>query len=524
MKRIISILTTFLCVLVVLNKRAFSQDYQISANGSQSVMACTTGEVYAWGCNGNTENNTADGRLGVGNSTDISIYRPTKVNMPTAAGKIQHVDGSSGAFLLAINCDGEVWIWGDNGLRQCGNTNATESVVTVPVYLMCGESNSSDPTAKLTGAQAISGGSTCGYAITSDNRLLAWGGGADGRLGNGSTEDQNLPVYVRDKNGNILENVIMVDGGDNAGYCLVDDGDGTGTVYSWGKVSDCMLGRSTSATNTYALPVEKEDGSPLSNIVTIAAGDVHGTAIDKDGYVWIWGNNWGGSAYQTNYAVLMEGGETNETYLQAKSIAGGNGFNMAVTLDGHVVTWGCNGSTNHSGGNLGNGTTTNSSSPVYVRVSSTALLSDVTSVSRGNSWGFARKNDNSIWTWGCNLYGVLGIGSSASNPEVYAKELDLSTITCGLPDLPPVAAMPADFSTCIYDGWSYVIDPAFPQVQDGSGNDLYTFTWKKDGVVLPGKTIGKMSHAAAGSVITHDVPEYTRVAGVPAKVIHEFLK
>ncbi len=41
-------------------------------------------------------------------------------------------------------------------------------------------------------------------------------------------------------------------------------------------------------------------------------------------------------------------------------------------------------------------------------------------------------------------------------------------------------------------------------------------------IVLPGKTIGKMSHAAAGSVITHDVPEYTRVAGVPAKVIYDF--
>ena len=41
-------------------------------------------------------------------------------------------------------------------------------------------------------------------------------------------------------------------------------------------------------------------------------------------------------------------------------------------------------------------------------------------------------------------------------------------------------------------------------------------------VVLPGKTVGRMSHAAAGSVITKDVPEYTRVAGVPAKVIHCF--
>lgn len=41
-------------------------------------------------------------------------------------------------------------------------------------------------------------------------------------------------------------------------------------------------------------------------------------------------------------------------------------------------------------------------------------------------------------------------------------------------------------------------------------------------IVLPGKTINKMAHVAAGSVVTHDVPEYTRVAGVPAHVIKNF--
>lgn len=41
-------------------------------------------------------------------------------------------------------------------------------------------------------------------------------------------------------------------------------------------------------------------------------------------------------------------------------------------------------------------------------------------------------------------------------------------------------------------------------------------------IVLPGKTIGKMAHCAAASVITHDVPEYTRVAGSPARVIKNF--
>lgn len=40
--------------------------------------------------------------------------------------------------------------------------------------------------------------------------------------------------------------------------------------------------------------------------------------------------------------------------------------------------------------------------------------------------------------------------------------------------------------------------------------------------ILPGKTVGEMSHVAAGSIVTHDVPPYTRVAGIPAKVIKYF--
>lgn len=40
-------------------------------------------------------------------------------------------------------------------------------------------------------------------------------------------------------------------------------------------------------------------------------------------------------------------------------------------------------------------------------------------------------------------------------------------------------------------------------------------------IVLPGKIVGKMSHVAAGSVVTKDVPEYTLVAGVPARVVKD---
>lgn len=42
-------------------------------------------------------------------------------------------------------------------------------------------------------------------------------------------------------------------------------------------------------------------------------------------------------------------------------------------------------------------------------------------------------------------------------------------------------------------------------------------------LILPGKKVGNMSHVAAASVVTKDVPSYSRVAGVPAKVIKRFL-
>lgn len=41
-------------------------------------------------------------------------------------------------------------------------------------------------------------------------------------------------------------------------------------------------------------------------------------------------------------------------------------------------------------------------------------------------------------------------------------------------------------------------------------------------IILPGKTVGEKAHVAAGSIVTHDVPPFTRVAGVPARIIKRF--
>nr|WP_214041532.1 hypothetical protein [Methanoculleus sp.] len=38
-------------------------------------------------------------------------------------------------------------------------------------------------------------------------------------------------------------------------------------------------------------------------------------------------------------------------------------------------------------------------------------------------------------------------------------------------------------------------------------------------IILPGVTVGEHSIVGAGAVVTKDIPPYTVVAGVPAKVI-----
>lgn len=55
------------------------------------------------------------------------------------------------------------------------------------------------------------------------------------------------------------------------------------------------------------------------------------------------------------------------------------------------------------------------------------------------------------------------------------------------------------------------------KIGEGCGIDTMT-------IICPGKTVGEKSHVAAGSIVTHDVPPFTRVAGVPARVIKNFME
>jgi photosystem II stability/assembly factor-like uncharacterized protein len=95
-------------------------------------------------------------------------------------------------------------------------------------------------------------------------------------------------------------------------------------------------------------------------LITIASGCCHGLAVKSDGTVWAWGYN--------AYGQLGNGTTTNSsTAVQvsgisgATAVAGGLYHSLALKSNGSSLAWGDN-----AAGQLGNGTTTNSSTPVQV--------------------------------------------------------------------------------------------------------------------------------------------------------------
>jgi alpha-tubulin suppressor-like RCC1 family protein len=79
---------------------------------------------------------------------------------------------------------------------------------------------------------------------------------------------------------------------------------------------------------------------------------------------------------------------------------GGFAFSAAVKTDGSLWTWGDN-----TNGQLGLGNVVHRSSPVQV-----GSLIDWNSITCGHRHAVAIKTDGSLWTWGDNTYGQLGIG------------------------------------------------------------------------------------------------------------------
>ena len=141
----------------------------------------------------------------------------------------------------------------------------------------------------------------------------------------------------------------------------------------------------------------------LTDVKAIAAGESHIVALKNDGTVWVCGKNY--------YGQFGNGTTTNsDTPVQTigltdvKAISAGAFNTVALKNDGTVWAWALN-----SSGQLGDGTMMDSYVPVQVRD-----LTEITAISAGFlSHALALKSDGTVWAWGSNGYGELGDGTTA---------------------------------------------------------------------------------------------------------------
>jgi alpha-tubulin suppressor-like RCC1 family protein len=128
-------------------------------------------------------------------------------------------------------------------------------------------------------------------------------------------------------------------------------------------------------------------------------------ALRDDGTVWTWGDNQQGKLGLGSVTLAFSSKPQKVTGLSSiVAISAGTGHALALKSDGTVWVWGQN-----FGGDLGIGTQDFVAHPTPVALS----LSQVVKIFAGDGVSYVIKSDGSVWGWGFGT-GGLGDGTSGS--------------------------------------------------------------------------------------------------------------
>src|SRR5262249_35065365 len=136
---------------------------------------------------------------------------------------------AGGSHAMALKSGGTVWAWGFNGSGQVGDGTFNQQLLPVQVAAPVGAGF-------FTGASAIAAGSTFSLAVKSDGSVFAWGANNAGQLSYSPANPQtsNKPIPVLN-----LTGAQTIAAGDSHSIVL----EGNGSVFAWGANNAGQLGR-----------------------------------------------------------------------------------------------------------------------------------------------------------------------------------------------------------------------------------------------------------------------------------------
>lgn len=386
-------------------------------NAHSAALNTPTGDtLYTWGYN-------AFGQLG----NDDSKRENKDVAAPVPGlGPVNLVATGAVHTLAAFKNNSTVKSWGSNYHGQLGvssvATTGTDAFSNKPL------------TVHFSGkaVKSIAAGSFHSVAVVANDPadttgvVYSWGYNGYGQLGDVSKIDRKVPVRVKTATdiNHDLSGITQVAAGSTHSLALASDG----TVYAWGDnganrrddngvVEGGQLGIAPTASNaegsTSALQVQvltdindPSSNVPLDHVVQIAAGGSTSYALKDDGTVWAWGyNGMGqlgrGATFTTPYYVPAT--VDLPAGVTVTKISAGLDHVLALLSDNTVLSWGYN-----VFGQLGDKTTANRPTPERVlNPAGTGFLSGVTDIIAFGNQSLAFSNGK-WYGWGDNGFGQLG--------------------------------------------------------------------------------------------------------------------
>ena len=353
-----------------------------SGGGSFCLGMASNDSLYAWGFG-------SDGELGDGqmlkNNTSIQI-----VSLPAGVTATSYAAGHNHGLIIGSN--GHMYSWGLNSAGQLGNGTTVEAIV--PVYV-----NSQD-----LAAAALSGPANGAQLATSDS-TATWGSVS-------GANSYELQVSSTSKFTTIVYDTAGLTGTSYPIRSLFGPVLSLGSTYYWRVVGVSSTSGSYSAISSFTTP-----GEPVTSGLRLAAEANSNSSyfINAMDTLFTWGNN--------QYGQLGNGTMVNDTIATAipfpigvtgwKIVAAGQTQTVALGNNDTLYAWGQN-----NDGQLGNGTTSDTSLPVMVTFP--AGVKSWTDVAAGAAHSLAIGNDGNVYAWGFNSTGQLG-DTSTTNSSVPVK-------------------------------------------------------------------------------------------------------
>lgn len=364
------------------------------AGKAATVPAAAAGLVESWGSND-------FGQLGDGTTVNRDAPAAIQQRLGVAITSVR----SGCVDSIALTSRGQVLDWGFGGDGALGNGTRKDSSVPVQVRLPAG--------AKAT---AVREGCNFGLALTSAGKVLTWGVNPASVVPQlAAASDHFLPVQVRFPAG---VRVTSISAGDFFALAVTS----TGQVYAWGRNDNGQLGNGRFGPGTGTpVKVRLPAGTKVS---FVAAGENHALARTTKGAVLAWGNEADGGLGNGQ----MDGARAVPVFTKlpagtkVRGLFAGCNTGYVLTAAGRVLGWGDN-----DQGQLADGTQQPHATPVQIKLPAGAKA---TAISAGCTHALALTSGG-MFAWGRGTEGQLGNGSTGNSLSPVAVQIPPGVLAIG---------------------------------------------------------------------------------------------